>query len=336
MQSGISASKELQDAFNNFVSSSNQRALLAGISNEQLVPITTIPLESLDFKEDLQQLQSHLSSTAATYVLLKIDPSAANGYVAVTFVPNAAPVRQKMLFASTRLTLVRELGIERFRDTLFATELDELTAKGWAKHEQHEKLSAPLTEEEAGLAGVKDAEAQESQGTSTRRGHVSSKVNVPTGEGVLEALQSLEEEGCRGTLVSLKYVLPNEALQLDASVDSVQPESVAGLIAKDEPRYTFYSHPAAAAGSEANILFIYTCPTGSKIKERMIYSTSKSWTRIVAERDAQIVVSKSLEATEPSEITAEMLGGGGGTAEPAAAETKPSSGFARPKRPGKR
>lgn len=236
MQSGISASKELHDAFNTFVSASNQRALLAGISNEQLVPITTIALESSDFKEDLQKLQSHLSSTAATYILLKVDPSAANGYVAVTFVPNAAPVRQKMLFASTRLTLVRELGIERFRDTLFATELDELTAKGWAKHEQHEKLSAPLTEEEAGLAGVKDAEAQESQGTSTRRGHVSSKVNVPTGEGVLEALQSLKEEGCRGTLVSLKYVLPNETLQLDSSVDSVQPESVAGLIAKDEPR----------------------------------------------------------------------------------------------------
>jgi twinfilin-like protein len=276
--------------------------------------------------------------TAATYILLKLDPSAADGYVAVTFVPNAAPVRQKMLFASTRLTLVRELGIERFRDTLFATDVAELTAEGWAKHEQHEQLSAPLTEEEESLKGAKHAEAQESQGTGVRRGHVSSKVNVPTGEGVLEALQSLKEEGCRGTLVSLKYVLPDETLQLDASVDSVQPGQVAGSIAKDEPRYTFYSHPTAGSGAEANILFIYTCPTGSKIKERMIYSTSKSWVRTVAERDAQIVVTKSLEATEPSEITTEMLGGGsGGTdAEPAVADTKPSSGFARPKRPGKR
>ena len=71
----------------------------------------------------------------------------------------------------------------------------------------------------------------------------------------------------------------------------------------------------------------------------MIYSTGKSWTRIVAERDAGIAVSKSLEATEPSELTVDALGGGvqqteqdrSGASTPAA-----GGGFARPKRPGRR
>lgn len=331
MQSGISASSELHTVFNDFVSSPDQRILLASIESESLIPKTTLALNNAsDFKADLAQLQPHLTPNAATYAIIKIDPSASDGYVAVTYVPNAAPVRQKMLFASTRLTLVRELGIERFRQTLFATEASELTAEGWEKHEKHESLEAPLTEEEAGLKGVKEAEYGESMGTGQRRGHVGRGVELKTGEGVLEALGSLKEEGCRGTLVQLKFQLPDETLVLDASADSVQPGDVAGLISTTEPRYSFYSTP-----QEGEIVFVYTCPTGSKIKERMVYSTSKSWTRIVAERDAGIVVGRSLEGTEPSEITGELVGGG--KVEETVVETKPaSSGFARPKRPGRR
>lgn len=244
-----------------------------------------------------------------------------------------------MLFASTRLTLVRELGIERFRSTVFATEKEELTPIGWARHEASEQVQAPLTEEESGLRGVKEAEARESQGTGARRGHVSSKVNVQTGEGVVEALRLLNEEGCKGTLVQLKYVLPHETLQLDSSTDNVNPHDLGKAISATEPRYSFYSHPTATS-AEPTILFIYTCPTASKIKVRMIYSTGKSWTRTVAERDAGLLVAKSLEATDPSELTIDALGGGG--EQPAAGSeidsgrSTPASGFARPKRPGRR
>ena len=269
--------------------------------------------------------------------MLKTHSDAADGYAAVTFIPNAAPVRQKMLFASTRLTLVRELGLERFRQQVFCTEKEELTKEGWAKHEAHVGLDAPLTEEESGLKGVKDAEAAESMGTSGRRGHVRGKIDIKTGEGVLEALGWLKEEGCKETLVQLKYQLPEEVLTLDSCTDSVPPESVGQTISSTEPRYSFYSAPGTSADPE--ILFIYTCPSGSRIKERMVYSTGKSWTRIVAERDAGITVSRSLEATEPSELAVDQLGGAGGQSEAAdsALESKPAGrAFARPKKPGRR
>ncbi|KAK4546677.1 hypothetical protein LTR36_001895 [Oleoguttula mirabilis] len=339
MQSGISATQELLDAFNGLVSSSDQRAVLAGIEYERLIPVNTIPLRSTRFEDDLAQLQDHLSPTQATYVLLKTHPDAADGYAAVTFVPNAAPVRQKMLFASTRLTLVRELGLERFRQQVFATEKEELTAEGWRKHEAHVGLDAPLTEEESGLKSVKDAEAAESIGTSVRRGHVSGKMDIKTGDGVLEALGSLNEDGCKGTLVQLKYQLPQEVLTLDSSTDGVEPSGVAASIDSAEPRYSFYSVPSSTS-EKPEILFIYTCPSGSKIKERMVYATGKSWVRIVAERDAGIAVSRSLEATEPSELTADQLGGSGGQSAAAddgvASKPASSAGFARPKRPGRR
>ncbi|KAK5688576.1 Twinfilin-1 [Elasticomyces elasticus] len=335
MQSGISASQDLQDAFNDLVSSSGKRAVLASIQNEQIVHTSTISADNGRFQDDLQKLQSRISSTQATYVLLKVDSNAPDGYVAITFVPNAAPVRQKMLFASSRLSLVRELGLERFRQQIFCTEASELTAEGWKKHEQHEALDAPLTEEESGLKGVKDAEAAESLGTQGRRGHVTGRVDVKTGEGVVEALELLKEEGCRGTVVQLKYALPEEVLTLDQSTDGVAPEDVAGIISTSEPRYTFYASPDPGAG----IVFIYTCPTSSRIKERMIYSTGKSWTRTVAERDAGITIAKSLEATEPSEVTVDLIGGGQAAAadgEGANAGAEKKAGFARPKRPGRR
>ncbi|KAK5730841.1 Twinfilin-1 [Elasticomyces elasticus] len=317
MQSGISASQDLQDAFNDLVSSPSKRAVLASIQNEQIVHTNTISADNSRFQDDLQQLQSYISSTQATFVLLKVDSNAPDGYVAIT------------------LSLVRELGLERFRQQIFCTEASELTAEGWKRHEQHEALDAPLTEEESGLKGVKDAEAAESLGTQGRRGHVTGRVDVKTGEGVVEALELLKEEGCRGTVVQLKYALPEEVLTLDRSTDGVAPEDVAGIISTSEPRYTFYASPDPGAG----IVFIYTCPTSSRIKERMIYSTGKSWTRTVAERDAGITIAKSLEATEPNEITVDLVGGGQAAAadgEGANVGGEKKAAFARPKRPGRR
>lgn len=183
------------------MSSPTQRGVLATIEKEALVPSQTLPLHS-DFSSDLNELSSLLTPTAAAYILLKLDGEAADGYVAVTYVPNAAPVRQKMLFASTRLTLVRELGIERFRETLFVTEKEELTAEGWRKHEAHSKLSAPLTEEEEGLKGIKEAEAQESGGTAARKRIGGGGIGLEVGVGVAQALEGLKE-GPDGELVMI-------------------------------------------------------------------------------------------------------------------------------------
>lgn len=76
-----------------------------------------------------------------------------------------------MLFASTRLTLVRELGKEKFRASYFATEKRDLEPEGWEKWERSEEGqgAAPLTQEEV-LRGVKEEEEREGgRGTGERR-----------------------------------------------------------------------------------------------------------------------------------------------------------------------
>ena len=192
MQSGISVSQELRAAFNELVSSSAHRGLIATIEAESVKPLQHIPSTSSDFFSDLLSLKNLLSSTQAAYILLRRYNDASDGYVAVTFVPDGAPVRQKMLFASTRLTLERELGKERFRETLFATELHELERDGLERHDSSKASEAPLTTEEETLKGVKEAEAEAKGGTEGRRLETGGKLSMAISE---EARRAIEELG---------------------------------------------------------------------------------------------------------------------------------------------
>lgn len=156
------------------------------------MPVTAIKSECPEFLSDLSSLSSHLKDNEALYILLRRYDDASDGFIAVTYVPNAAPVRQKMLFASTRLTLTRELGIERFRETIFATEKAELSAEGFKKHDAHNDLAAPLTEEERTLEAVKKAETSEGRGTANKGLVTHDSLKMSTTPEASEALKNFD------------------------------------------------------------------------------------------------------------------------------------------------
>ena len=189
------ASKELYAAFQHLVAAAHpaQRGLIVGINQEKLVPLEVVGSISNNFFDDLDSLEFLLRSNEAAYVLLRRYDNAPDGYVAVTYVPDTANIRQKMLFASTRLTLMREMGTEKFRETIFATTKQELTAEGWYKHDQHGGLEAPLTDEEQTLQVVRDAEAEAGRGTTSRSSHVSSGLSFPVSDNALQALKAIAD-----------------------------------------------------------------------------------------------------------------------------------------------
>jgi twinfilin-like protein len=239
-------------------------------------------------------------------------------FAAVTYVPDAAPVRQKMLFASTRLTLARELGTENFTESVFVTTAQELTEEGWKKHEDHIKLDNPLTEEERNLEDIKEAEVLEVGGTGRRGagyGGPSGGLKMRAGEGVVEALSGLED----GSLVMLVSFFRESAWRnwwsrancwqkIDSSeqivlaepvVSSVDPSSLASNISTTEPRYSFYRYSYNGAdGPESAPIFIYTCPTATKVKDRMIYASSRRSAEALAEHEAGVKLAKKVPRTE--------------------------------------
>ncbi|KAL7626512.1 Twinfilin-1 [Parahypoxylon ruwenzoriense] len=329
MQSGISASQELVSQFNTLLSDTSLFGLLVTITGESLTPSTTISRSSSSsFASDLTKLGPYLKPDQALYILLRRYDSAPY-LIAVTYVPDSAKVRQKMLFASTRLTLVRELGSDHFRETLFATTADELSAEGFDRHDRHVELEAPLTEEERTLGEVKRAEAEAGAGTAIREIHLSKTINMPVATDALVALSELGRGEGSG-LVMLKINPDTEVVELVP--DSSTPSTISELvqtISSTEPRFTFFRYKS---NDKNVVLFFYTCPAtpGTKaIKFRMMYPLMKRAVLQVATTEAGLQIEKKFEVEEPSEITEQSVH------EELFPEAETKTQFRRPKRPGR-
>ncbi|SPO01002.1 related to TWF1 - twinfilin, an actin monomer sequestering protein [Cephalotrichum gorgonifer] len=332
MQSGISASAELASQFKDLLSSDSNFGLLATITKESLTPTHTLgPSTSADFASNLDLLAPHLEPNKALYIILRRH-STAPSLVAVTYIPDAAPVRQKMLFAATRLTLVRELGSEHFRETIFATTPEELTAAGFEKHDAHTKLEAPLTEEEESLGVVKRAEAEAGQGSGRREIHLSKNLSMPVSE---KALQAIGEVGNGGRVLTMLKINP-ETESVELVEDDASPSSIAELsraISPTEPRFSFYryAHTHNGAASEP-VLFFFTNPStgGTKaVKTRMLYPLMKRAVVTAAETACGVTPEKKFEVEDPSEITQESVD------DELHPRVQVRQGFNRPKRPGR-
>jgi twinfilin-like protein len=231
-----------------------------------------------------------------------------------------------MLFASTRLTLVRELGGEHFPDSVFTTEAGELTAEGWEKHLAHEAKGNPLTREEQTAQDLKDAEAVEGsagmRGKSLAQG---GRLAVRADSDIAAALQALGQSGT-DNFVQLRMDAATETLQLVSS-SSATPSTIHAELDPKEPRYAFYRHDDA----DASIVFISTCPSGAKIRERMLYAASRGNVVSLAQNEGGLKVARKLEATNPDEVTEGVV------LEEFKVEAKvEAKGFAKPKRPGRR
>ena len=329
------------------MSSEAQRGLICTITKESLTPLTVLSPATSSFTDDLTLLTPHLDPKTALYIILRRYASSETApFIAITYVPDSAPVRQKMLFASTRLTLVRELGIERFRETIFATTKEELTPQGFEKHDKHVGLAAPLTEEEQSLGEVKRKEAEEGRGMNERKSHVSSGVSMPISDEAVQALKGLAREGgdslvqlvrlvraCvkGGSLICYKKInIPTETMEL-ASSSATPISELPTTISGTEPRYSFYRYTHTHNGiSSSPILFIYTCPSGSKIKERMLYAASSRSAVQVAEAEAGLKIEKKIEASSPEDISEESIDG---DLHP---KVEVKKAFERPKRPGRK
>ncbi|RMZ80928.1 hypothetical protein DV737_g2722, partial [Chaetothyriales sp. CBS 132003] len=291
MQSGISASQSLHDAFAAFTSDPSLFCLPVTIESEALVPLDAVRFSGGHlhgdndddgdyFASSLPSLAPHLQEKRPIYLLVRPSPTASALLTAVTYVPSTSPVRAKTLFASTRQSLTRTLGLERFGDSLFVTDAFEARA----------------------------------------------------------ALRDLAD----GELVQLGLDLANERLVLLLRA-TLTPDQVQAKVPTDRPTYNVYRY----TGSDAGVLFIYVCPGVSKVKERMMYASSRNGVIETAKAEG-VAVAKRLEL-DADDITADRLAeeagvvassnnktGSAGARGAAGGGSSGGAGFARPKRPGRR
>ena len=82
--------------------------------------------------------------------------------------------------------------------------------------------------------------------------------------------------------------IPRETFVLAGVENGTVPSSVESHISPSSPRYTFYHYPDTDV-----VIFVYTCPSGSSIKERMLYASSRMYALQLAE-DQGLKISKKV------------------------------------------
>lgn len=275
-QSGIIPSEELIAQFHEFVNT-GRRCLILSIDPTRLVIDIKedVPAGS-NVNNDLDHISKDLlNETECLYLIMRYDDSERNSggkYAFISYVPDNAAVRYKMLYASTRISLLRALGSggEVFDPILFINSREELDSDGWSKILTSIKDEAPLTESEINLRDVKENELIINNSTLSNARKLVSDSNT----ALLFQLDSKLEEVLKNektveSLLSLE--IDNEVLKLSKASTNIPISALVSALEhiSNGPAYHLYVSAANRC------FFILTCPSGSKVKDRMVYATNK-------------------------------------------------------------
>ncbi|CAI2172299.1 16211_t:CDS:2 [Funneliformis geosporum] len=237
-QSGIRVSQELADVFAKAVSENNLRLIRISIINESLVPNGTKDTAK-NWESDFAVVSEFLEEKTPCYIFYRLDSKSSTGdyeWIFMTYVPDISKVRDKMLYASTRATLLKELGDSRFVDSVYGSTAAEFSLDGYQKHKKHKEADAPLTEREKELAEVKSAEANVSY--SARKSHAAG-ISFPMSDEAIQAIQGLLQPDSTNNFVKLFLDTKKETIELDETVN-IDIDKLAKSFPTDSPRYAFY------------------------------------------------------------------------------------------------
>jgi len=329
-QSGIQVPDEVKQAFASARTDDNVRWLKIVISGEEMKLDGKRELTD-SFENDYDALAGSVEDREAAYFVFRLDVKNELGYrwLLISHVPENAKVRHKMLYSSTLATLKRELGNAYFAGDYHTTTKEELTFAGYNWESKSDRLESQwreyMTEKERQLEEERSMSIEGHVGPTTTNVH---GVNFPATEETKEKLKSLAEGQLN--FVSLK-ITDNEELGIDVAQDNVEPEDMAKIVPNDEPRFIFYIYRHKFEERDCNSnFFIYYCPTKSKIKKRMIYSSSKN-SAFTQAGEAGFAAEKSIEVSDTADITSSYLYD---YVHPVKIDPNAQK-FKKPKRPGK-
>jgi hypothetical protein len=98
-----------------------------------------------------------------------------------------------MLYASTRTSLTKSLGAAPFKDSLFATSKDDVSASAYTKHLASLNAPKPMTAREKEMDEIRQAESKSMsyEGSRARVRHVTQEIGLGWPDEVYEAVSDL-------------------------------------------------------------------------------------------------------------------------------------------------
>ncbi|KAJ7702273.1 hypothetical protein B0H17DRAFT_1043471 [Mycena rosella] len=303
--SGIAVSTDLSAHFSRAVDDRQTRFIKVSIENESLVHDLSVPIRG-SLEEDLAQLQDLIHEDTPTYLLTKLDDPPAE-WLVIYYVPDTAKVRDKMLYASSRASLLKSLGSTLFSDSIFATSKGDLTPEAYAAHRRHVTAPKPLSASEQEMADVRAAERQAGglsayQGSRARTSHIGQTIGMSWTADLEDAVKGLSE-GDDSVLVVLTIDMASETLVLHSTSPTAAAD-VGASLPPDGACYAFFAWKHAP--SRRDIVFIYSCPSSCPVKHRMVYASGfnavfLAGKALLADSPAPLQTRK-IETSTPSEI----------------------------------
>ncbi|KAF9930638.1 Twinfilin-1 [Mortierella alpina] len=384
---------------------SNVRAVKVSIINEALEDDGTFDINGT-FEQDFGIVHENLAEKQPSYFLVRLGDGNSSEWIFLCYVPDVAPIRQKMIYAATRASLTRDLGDSHFKDSIYGTNKSDFTLEGYKRHRASLAAPKPLTERERQLAEIHANEktmVENMKGGAYRKSHAPG-MSFPLTDDALAALRKLviTAQPAKPTVVAsalpktftspastplpaspvitrentatssddvkkvpeanvdedewdddsskevkddskpaeetkedsieakkeeeviapvteqpesvikkersinfVKLLIDAENERIDlASEDKIPVSALTKNIDEDSPRFTFYAYEHEHKGAaEDSLVFMYTCPTKSKIRERMLYSSCRAGVLTAAKDNAGLNVDKKLETTDVSDLT---------------------------------
>lgn len=199
-QTGIQPNDELRAYAAKVKSSGKARVLKVSIHEEQLrLDEHKEPVSS--WEEDYQRyVKALLLDRQPCFLLFRLDTKNATGlyeWLLIVWSPEGSPVREKMLYASTKATLKKEFGSAAITSDLFACSQEEASLPSFRLYldrkqaeENGEHDPNLLTAHEQDLQLVKQQEALSSSGNKQAR--TLPGVEFPMSEDAMNALFDLK------------------------------------------------------------------------------------------------------------------------------------------------
>ncbi len=357
-QSGITISSQLNDAYKNL---STNSALIIKISSDstELIPDqiitgsdnTTSTTKDITILEPIfEKLINQISQEFPhpSYIVISYN---SNQYF-ISFIPDIAPIKQKMLYASTKNSLITSLGGNKLIKKFAWTELDELTLNYFIKSidddqgsnikkKEEEELNSLLTEDEITLQKLNNLSLYS---TTNHHHHHGFKKKLPsmtnddgstTGSGnadqdilykftpeLTEQLQSIIENSSpessndndnKKSLISFNIDTTKELLTLKSIDTQIEINQLIDTLnnhtsSRISPQYILYNYQIG------KLAFIYSCPSGSSVKDRMIYASFKNslinhLNQLIKSTniDDDIIIDKNIEVGDLDEIELSQL-----------------------------
>lgn len=261
-----------------------------------------------DWEKDFDKLiQPEIEQDVPCYLLYRLDIKTAEGafaWMLISWIPDIASIRQKMIYASTKSILKMEFGGSYLKEEYHATSPEEISFVGYQKNKLSMAAPTPLTQREEEINELRRSEVKTDVGVDTRHQTLSG-INCPISDAAAQAIRDL----MRGSYNYLQFNIDLDKEEIHITkADNITVDKLKLQVPSDHARFHIYLFKHSYDGDwQESFVFVYSMPGyNCSVKERMMYSSSKAPFLDTIQK-LGLEITKKLEIDDASELAEENL-----------------------------